>query len=441
MQTHDTKQYASGDKPLEQMKLPSNHFKELIYLEWAFYQLANAVLEARHLVHPGALDLASLQPENELISEEETGKEKETEERGVATEPTVEEDPANASSSSIIWRIKDIVKKKEGVLSPVPSTPRSPRKAAALNLLQTTENGGGQEGKPSDSEQTTTSSIKKKAVRFAAETKVQHLSPRHVLQSVDAAVLAMNVSRFHVHLRNMKPNAAVDLFSEVFTIAVWAVQENSGTTINISGDRMLALWRYDKTDKACESALKIQQLLAARPRQPISVRIGISGGRVTWGSFSLCPTEGRGMSVVNMLGIPVNKATHLERFNKCVCTSALIDGWVYDRLTLQGRPSAIICRPVEIIYYKRLASRKDAPPTPVYELLAASRFPIDPTVSEYLPDAPGGKAHFAAFNAALEEDWEKAEVLMQQENTPVNTHVARLMQVVKTKRPPIEIED
>eukprot|EP00754_Rhynchopus_humris_P002480 Rhum_TRINITY_DN11375_c0_g1::Rhum_TRINITY_DN11375_c0_g1_i1::g.43752::m.43752 len=51
------KVYACGDLPLEELTLHTMRFKELVYLKWSLYRLANAVLGARQLVPPGAIDL------------------------------------------------------------------------------------------------------------------------------------------------------------------------------------------------------------------------------------------------------------------------------------------------------------------------------------------------------------------------------------------------
>eukprot|EP01060_Flectonema_neradi_P025901 TRINITY_DN3475_c0_g2_i1.p1 TRINITY_DN3475_c0_g2~~TRINITY_DN3475_c0_g2_i1.p1 ORF type:complete len:1140 (+),score=196.72 TRINITY_DN3475_c0_g2_i1:176-3595(+) len=560
--------FACGEQPLEDMNLPTRCFKELILLKVAIYRLASAVLEARHLVHPGALDclenaedgndigdspmsarertkeggsptiaratsplmmstssigqsLSSLhqsngsisvmdvssggvstrKPRGGLVSQVSVSKERtfsgslivstappsadESSQQGgisntsfatgstngnttqkdeapplvITTPPTPRNDggsePSSASSPTnasqgILHYVKNKFKKNEKpssnnlnpMASPSGSHPRSPRgKAAALSLLSHTPQNKDKETDKENNTDPNTPSMKKKnkAVRFSVDTKVQNLSPRHALNQVEATVLALNVSSFDIMMKSMKPQACIELFTEVFTFAVNAITESRGITITISGNRLLALWKCERSLKACECALLIQSYLKRRQNH-VRVYIGISGGRVVWGNFSLSTPNSHGMTVVNVLGHPVNKAVSLERFNNQMNTSTLIDGYVYDKIADKPGVSEIIIRPVDIIHYNSFTSRREYP-TPVYELdmMASELLPDDPA-REYADGQPAGQFHFEAFRLALREEWEAADNILMRESTPVNSHVARLIQIVRHKRDPVVID-
>ena len=581
--------FACGEQPLEEMNLPSRCFKELILLKIAIYRLASAVLEARHLVHPGALDClenaddndigdspmsarersalrdgspreggsptlgrapsplmmssgivqtvtspppgnvsltfepadksvsrkqtrgglvsqvsreriygsvlvssatssggnfegvvgSSIQgkasgisslTENDLIEAAKamtnTSNKAGTEDppmvvttpptpRNDSSEPSSAPSPTNASQG-ILHYMKSKLKRNEKVsnnnLTPMSSpsggNPRSPRgKTAVLSLLShTPQNKDKENDKESIADANASSSSlmmmkkKNKAVRFSVDTKVQNLSPRHALNQVEATVLALNVSSLDFVMKSMKPQACIELFTEVFTFAVNAISESRGTTITISGHHLLALWKCERSLKACECALQIQSYLKRRQNQRVRGRIGISGGRVVWGNFSLSTPNSHGMTVVNVLGQPVIKAGTLERFNKEMNTFTLVDGYVYDKIAEKPGASNLIMRPVDIIHYSSLTSRREYP-TPVYELemLASELLPDDPA-REYADGQPAGQFHFEAFRLALREEWEAADDILMKESTPVNSHVARLIQIVRLKREPLVIE-
>eukprot|EP01063_Lacrimia_lanifica_P013031 TRINITY_DN19699_c0_g1_i1.p1 TRINITY_DN19699_c0_g1~~TRINITY_DN19699_c0_g1_i1.p1 ORF type:complete len:1159 (+),score=311.95 TRINITY_DN19699_c0_g1_i1:97-3573(+) len=317
-----------------------------------------------------------------------------------------------------------------------PGSPKSPKNSRArqLSALRPLRQGSGlgevgKAGSPVSRPETPgTASPQRirKAVRFTPETKVPHMTLTH-----DAAVLAMNVNSFHTVMKNVGKKS-FDYFSQIFSAAMATVASCGGISVSITGDRMLAIWKLTKAVLSCHAALKFHEAIkhvgGASPRGSvqISARIGIAGGRITWGNFSLTQPDGRIVSIVNMLGHTVNKAVALERLNKDLFSVTLIEGALRDTIR---EHSAVLFRPVEIVLFKH--SRRNAPSS-VYEVLLHT----DPTVA----DTEDHPALIRAFRAARNQDWAAAEAELEAEHIPVNRSVARLFTIVRGRRPPLEIE-
>ena len=273
------------------------------------------------------------------------------------------------------------------------------------------------------------SKTSKKAVRFEMGLSA------HRLQTIDSAVMALNMVGFYALWRRGK-DVMIKEFYDVFSAALTTVTQCKGVTISIAGDRMISMWKSDKIARACDAAALIQAAVNTDRRQnrqhrqmPSKVRIGISGGRVIWGNFSLCQeSDSRPCSVMNVFGHPVNKAAALERYNKDLTTSTLVDAWVVDRVKSGSLELPLLFRPVSLIFYKKFSRRH---PTAIYEIVSRD----DPLESQGSGDCDGegARLHAEAFTAVVEGEWELADELLNAPNIPVNVHVSRLMQLVKER--------
>ena len=306
---------------------------------------------------------------------------------------------------------------------------------------------------------------RKKSVRFDLGLSA------HRLQTAEAAVMALNMVGLFP-LWRMGKEVVIRQFYTVFSAALTTVSSCQGVTVSVVGDRLLALWRSDRTARACDAALRIQAACAEGSRtdgllasgaqspsavkmrgdHPARVRISLSGGRVIWGNFSLCQEEGRPCAVLNAFGQPINRAAAVERFSRQVDTFTAVDSWVYNRMTL-SQP-AFWTRPVAIVAYRFAPSVSKRPyPSAIHELLpslsdaghgwslfAELSYEHDTSIADYAPGAEGGKAHARAFAAACAGEWAEAETLLKGAVVPVNIHVSRLLQTVLERKPPVELE-
>jgi adenylate cyclase len=170
-------------------------------------------------------------------------------------------------------------------------------------------------------------------------------------------VMFCNIRGFTLRAERMSPEAVIKLLNDYFSAAVSAVLKHEGTTNKVSGDGMLAFFgapqqlanpeknALEASQDVLENLARLNQQLAARGQEPLTVGIGLHSGEVVLGQVGAVSHR-----EYTVIGDVVNVASRLEQATTelgypVVCSAGVADavgraGGLEDlgERTLRGHP-------------------------------------------------------------------------------------------------------
>jgi class 3 adenylate cyclase/CHASE2 domain-containing sensor protein len=170
-------------------------------------------------------------------------------------------------------------------------------------------------------------------------------------------VMFCNIRGFTSRAERMSPEAVIKLLNDYFSAAVSAVLKHEGTTNKVSGDGMLAFFgapqqlanpeknALEASQDVLENLVRLNEQLAARGQEPLTVGIGLHSGEVVLGQVGAVSHR-----EYTVIGDVVNVASRLELATTelgypVVCSAGVADavgraGGLEDlgERTLRGHP-------------------------------------------------------------------------------------------------------
>lgn len=150
-------------------------------------------------------------------------------------------------------------------------------------------------------------------------------------------VMFCNIHGFTLRAERMSPEAVIKLLNDYFSAAVSAVLKHEGTTNKVSGDGMLAFFgapqqlanpeknALEASQDVLENLARLNQQLAARGQEPLTVGIGLHSGEVVLGQVGAVSHR-----EYTVIGDVVNVASRLEQATTelgypVVCSAGVAD--------------------------------------------------------------------------------------------------------------------
>ncbi len=192
--------------------------------------------------------------------------------------------------------------------------------------------------------------LKSRERRFLREVLSSYVSPQ-VLKEIlrgrihaglggtrqRVCVMFCNIHGFTSRAERMSPEAVIQLLNDYFSAAVSAVLKHHGTTSKLSADGMLAFFgapqplanpeknALEASQDVLENLARVNQQLAARGQEPLTVGIGLHSGEVVLGQVGAASHR-----EYTAIGDVVNVASRLEQSTTelgypVVCSAGVAD--------------------------------------------------------------------------------------------------------------------